>query len=129
MGGNSDSAQSDGSGDQDERVAGVRVNDGEWIEAEVVVMALGNAARDTFEMLHRRGVRMEPKPFSIGARGGAQPGRGGPGGSTAATPTTRNWARPDYKMAHHSAKGMSAHTLCMCPAGVVVPGRRKRAGW
>src|SRR6185369_15888340 len=32
------------------------------------VLALGHSARDTFEMLHERGVFMEAKPFSIGFR-------------------------------------------------------------
>ncbi len=38
------------------------------IEADHVVLAVGHSARDTFEMLHRRGVYMEAKPFSIGFR-------------------------------------------------------------
>ena len=38
------------------------------IAADHVVLALGHSARDTFEMLHRRGVFMEAKPFSIGFR-------------------------------------------------------------
>ena len=36
--------------------------------ADHVVLALGHSARDTFEMLHERGVHMEAKPFSIGFR-------------------------------------------------------------
>jgi uncharacterized FAD-dependent dehydrogenase len=33
-----------------------------------VVLALGHSARDTFTMLHERGVFMEAKPFSVGFR-------------------------------------------------------------
>ena len=36
--------------------------------ADHVVLALGHSARDTFEMLHERGVYIEAKPFSIGFR-------------------------------------------------------------
>jgi uncharacterized FAD-dependent dehydrogenase len=36
--------------------------------ASVVVLAIGHSARDTYEMLHRRGVPMVPKPFQIGLR-------------------------------------------------------------
>ena len=46
----------------------VEVNDQEKIPAEVCVLALGHSARDTFEMLNRRGVYMEPKPFAVGLR-------------------------------------------------------------
>ncbi|MSQ76688.1 MAG: FAD-dependent oxidoreductase, partial [Rhodoferax sp.] len=38
------------------------------LAAEQVVLALGHSARDTFAMLHARGVFMEAKPFSIGFR-------------------------------------------------------------
>jgi uncharacterized FAD-dependent dehydrogenase len=49
-------------------IRGVTLASGEQLAAEHVVLALGHSARDTFEMLHRRGVFMEAKPFSIGWR-------------------------------------------------------------
>src|SRR5262245_8616359 len=50
------------------RVRGVVLESGEHIAADHVVLAVGHSARDTFEMLHGRGVFIEPKPFSIGVR-------------------------------------------------------------
>ena len=47
---------------------GVRLAGGEAIAARHVVLAVGHSARDTFEMLHGRGVYMEAKPFSVGFR-------------------------------------------------------------
>ena len=41
---------------------------GEQIAADHVVLAIGHSARDTFPMLHERGVYIEAKPFSIGVR-------------------------------------------------------------
>jgi len=38
------------------------------IEADKLILAPGNSARDTFEMLARRGVRLSPKNFSVGVR-------------------------------------------------------------
>ena len=38
------------------------------VETENVVLAVGHSARDTFAMLHKLGMPMSPKPFSIGAR-------------------------------------------------------------
>ena len=38
----------------------VEINNSEKIPAEVCVLALGHSARDTFEMLQKRGVYMEP---------------------------------------------------------------------
>src|SRR6266581_616309 len=41
---------------------------GETLRSTHVVLAPGHSSRDTFRMLHRRGVFIEPKPFSIGFR-------------------------------------------------------------
>ena len=38
------------------------------IPASRVLLAIGHSARDTFEVLHRAGIPMEPKPFSMGVR-------------------------------------------------------------
>ncbi len=50
------------------KVRGVMLADGSASAADHVVLAVGHSARDTFEMLLRRGVYIEPKPFSIGLR-------------------------------------------------------------
>ncbi len=101
------------------RVRAVVVNDRERLPCRVVVLAPGHSARDTFAMLLARGVRMRPKPFSIGVRiehpqeliDRAQYGR------FAGHPKL---GRADYKLAYHGPDGRSAYTFCMCPGGVVV---------
>jgi len=50
------------------RVCGVQLASGERIATDQVVLAIGHSARDTFQMLHDRGVYIEAKPFSIGFR-------------------------------------------------------------
>ena len=50
------------------RLTGVVLHTGERIAATQVVLAIGHSARDTFQVLHDRGVHMEAKPFSIGVR-------------------------------------------------------------
>ena len=49
------------------QVKGVVVN-GELLPTSHVVLAVGHSARDTFQMLHDKGVYIEAKPFSIGFR-------------------------------------------------------------
>jgi uncharacterized FAD-dependent dehydrogenase len=109
------------------RVTGVEVNGGEVIECDTVVLAIGNAARDTFEMLQRAGVFLEAKSFSIGAR--IEHPRAwvdrGLYGDFSGHPQL---GAADYKMAHHGANGYSAYTFCMCPGGVVVPGASEEGG-
>jgi uncharacterized protein len=89
------------------------------MRAEHVVLALGHSARDTFEMLHRRGVYMEAKPFSIGFR------IEHPQGVIDRARWGRHAGHPllgaaDYKLVHHANNGRSVYSFCMCPGGTVV---------
>ena len=95
--------------------------------ADQVVMALGHSSRDTFTMLHQRGVQMEAKPFSIGFRVEH------PQGLIDRARWGRHAGHPllgaaDYKLVHHASNGRSVYSFCMCPGGTVVaatsePGR------
>jgi uncharacterized FAD-dependent dehydrogenase len=98
---------------------GVTLASGEQLHADHVVMALGHSARDTFAILHARGVFIEAKPFSVGfriehpqslidqARFGQQAGHPLLGAA-------------DYKLVHHASNGRSVYSFCMCPGGTVV---------
>ncbi len=89
------------------------------LRADHVVLALGHSSRDTFTMLHERGVAMQAKPFSIGfriehpqsvidrARWGRHAGNPKLGAA-------------DYKLVHHASNGRSVYSFCMCPGGTVV---------
>lgn len=89
------------------------------IAADMVVLALGHSARDTFQMLYDAGLQIEQKPFSVGARiehlqssiNQAQYGR---------YATHPALGAADYKLAVHYPDGRSAYTFCMCPGGTVV---------
>jgi uncharacterized FAD-dependent dehydrogenase len=113
--------------DRARRVRGVVLEGGEVIEADQVVLAIGHSARDTFAMLHDRGVFIEAKPFSIGfriehpqslidrARFGTHAGH-------------RDLGAADYKLSHACSNGRTVYSFCMCPGGTVVaaasePGR------
>ncbi len=97
------------------------------LEARHVVMALGHSARDTFSMLHARGVHMQAKPFSVGFR------IEHPQGVIDRARWGRHAGHPllgaaDYKLVHHASNGRTAYSFCMCPGGTVVaatsePGR------
>ncbi len=100
-------------------IRGVRLASGEALRSDHVILALGHSARDTFEMLHRRGVFMEAKPFSIGfriehpqslidrARLGVNAGN-------------KLLGAADYKLVHHASNGRAVYSFCMCPGGTVV---------
>ncbi len=104
---------------EDGAMRGVTLASGEQLRADHVVLALGHSARDTFAMLHRRGVYMEAKPFSIGFRiehpqSIIDRARFGP---NAGNPLL---GAADYKLVHHAKNGRSVYSFCMCPGGTVV---------
>ena len=53
---------------RDGKVEGVVINATEEKRAAAVVVAAGHSARDVYYLLHRRGVRIEAKPFALGVR-------------------------------------------------------------
>ncbi len=109
------------------RLRGLHLHTGEYLEADHVVLAVGHSARDTFHMLHDRGVYLEAKPFSIGVRiehpqSWIDQARFGP---CAGHPDLGAAA---YSLSHHCSNGRTVYSFCMCPGGTVVaatsePGR------
>ncbi|MCA4919792.1 MAG: NAD(P)/FAD-dependent oxidoreductase [Roseomonas sp.] len=101
------------------RLRGLVLQDGEVIEADHAILALGHSARDSFAMLHARGVTMQAKPFSIGVRiehpqGMIDQARFG---LNAGNPLL---GAADYKLVHHAKNGRTVYSFCMCPGGTVV---------
>ncbi len=101
------------------QVRGVVLANGEHIESDHVILAIGHSARDTFKMLHQRGIYIEAKPFSIGFRIEHpqslidQCRYGKFAGHT-------DLGAADYKLVHHCKNGRSVYSFCMCPGGTVV---------
>ena len=97
-------------------LTGLTLENGETVDCDKAIFAVGHSARDTFEMLHDLGLPMEPKAFAMGVRiehpqstvDRAQYGRVDP-----VLPPA------DYKLVRHLEDG-SVFTFCMCPGGYVV---------
>lgn len=112
---------------EDGRVCGVALENGDYLSTQHVVLAIGHSARDTFEMLHKRGVYLEAKPFSLGFRiehpqSLIDKCRFGPNAGN------KILGAADYKLVHHASNGRAVYSFCMCPGGTVVaatsePGR------
>lgn len=98
-------------------VNAVVVNENETIPCEVLVLAVGHSARDTFQMLYEKKAAMEQKAFAIGVRiehpqeliGQAQYGA-----------CYKEMPAADYKLTHQASNGRSVYSFCMCPGGFVV---------
>ncbi|TYQ15894.1 UNVERIFIED_CONTAM: hypothetical protein Cloal_2390 [Acetivibrio alkalicellulosi] len=100
------------------KVVGVTINDCENISSQVVVLAIGHSARDTFKSLYESGVEFVQKPFSIGVRiehpqefiNMAQYG---------ISHNHNRLGAADYQL-FNKISGRTAYSFCMCPGGVVV---------
>ncbi len=86
----------------------------------LVVVAIGHSARDTYEMLVRRNVPMTPKPFQFGVRiehrqdliNKIQYGRG-------YTEYEDNLGNADYSLVARGKNDL--FTFCMCAGGYIIP--------
>ncbi len=100
-------------------VHGVRTAHGEEILASSVVLATGHSARDIYELLHTKGIRIEAKPFAMGVR-------------------IEHPQEVIDRIRYHSAvrdpylppasynvvqqvDGRGVYSFCMCPGGIIAP--------
>jgi uncharacterized FAD-dependent dehydrogenase len=112
---------------EDGKLRSLILSDGERLATDHVILAVGHSARDTFRMLHRRGVAIEAKPFSIGFRIEHPQSLIDRAlfGSQAGNPVL---GAADYKLVHHCRDGRSVYSFCMCPGGTVVAAASEPGG-
>ena len=100
------------------RLCAVEINDKEKIPAEVCVLALGHSARDTFSMLHRRGIFMQPKSFAVGLR--MEHPQKMINMDLYGEEENKVLGAASYKVTYTCENGRGIYSFCMCPGGYVV---------
>lgn len=101
------------------KVKSIIVN-GKEIQCENLILAIGHSSRDTYEMLYKAGVFMEPKAFAIGVR------IEHPQELINKSQYGEMYSHPrlkaaEYRLTYQSEKLKRAvYSFCMCPGGVVV---------
>lgn len=101
------------------RITGIKTQHGEVMHGEALILATGHSARDVFELLYRKHIRIESKPFAMGVRvehpqelidniqyHGQKRGELLPAAS--------------YKLVEQ-VDGRGVYSFCMCPGGFIVP--------
>ena len=103
------------------KIIGVKTSTGEEIISNKVILAVGHSARDTFSMLHKKGIPMESKPFSIGARI-EHPQKMIDNSLYGNLSGHEKLGSAPYKFVRHQSKrnARSCYSFCMCPGGLVV---------
>ena len=102
---------------EDNKIKGVEINNKEKTYSNIVVLAIGHSARDTFYMLNDNNVSMKPKNFAIGLRiehpremiDKSQYGD-----------SYKILDPASYKLTYQTQNNRSVYSFCMCPGGYVV---------
>jgi uncharacterized FAD-dependent dehydrogenase len=101
---------------KDNKLEEIIVNDNKHIKCNVLVLAIGHSARDTFYMLNNY-LKMESKPFAVGIRiehkqemiSKNQYGD-----------NYKELEPASYKLTYTTKEGRGVYTFCMCPGGYVI---------
>lgn len=89
-------------------------------DVAAAVFAVGNSARDTFEMLYENEIMMTPKPFSVGVR--IEHLQDDVNESLYGKLKDNPLLPPgEYQLSYRDRDGRGVYTFCMCPGGTVVP--------
>ncbi len=107
-----------------DEVSGVMLADGNRVEGEALILATGHSARDIFELLVKKKIRVEAKPFALGVR--VEHPQDLIDRIQYHCSTTRDPWLPasSYSLVHQSGyqgKKKGVFSFCMCPGGFIVP--------
>lgn len=102
---------------QESKIVAVKCSSGKTFETDTVILAIGHSARDTFEKLYEKGVKMEKKNFSVGVR--IEHKQEMINKSQYGENTKLKLPPAEYKLVYHG-KDRSCYTFCMCPGGTVM---------
>ncbi|MGN7205731.1 NAD(P)/FAD-dependent oxidoreductase [Pedobacter sp. SAFR-022] len=101
------------------KIKGVIVNDGEKLLADAVILATGHSARDIYELLHRKNILVEAKPFALGVR------IEHPQAIIDAAQYHCDIRSPFLPPANYSlveqVEERGVFSFCMCPGGIIAP--------
>ncbi len=107
------------------KLTGIEINAKEFLPCSILVMAIGHSARDTFELIHRKGFKLSPKSFAVGVRiehPQSLINHNQYGEAADKLPAA------DYKLTLNAGTGRSVYSFCMCPGGFVVNSSSERGG-
>ena len=107
-------------------IKGVTTADGNFFEANAVILATGHSARDIFQLLHTKKILIESKPFALGVRiehpqsliDSSQ--YHSPASLSAGCPRDPFLPPAAYSWVQQ-VDGKGVFSFCMCPGGIIAP--------
>ena len=103
---------------ENNKIKAIEINYQEKIETNILVLAIGHSARDTFEMLLNNNLLLEPKPFAMGIR--IQHPQKLINKSQYGVDFHPNLPPASYKLTYKASNNRGVYSFCMCPGGYVV---------
>lgn len=111
---------------ENDRITSIEVNNNKIIKTDLLVLAIGHSARDTFKMLYEKGLNIENKPFAIGVRvihsqqmiNESQYGK----------KYAKTLPPASYKLTYQSKNKRGVYSFCMCPGGYIVNASSQKDG-
>ena len=100
------------------KVKSIEINNNMIINTDVLVLAIGHSARDTFEMINNLGIKMEPKSFAVGVR--IQHPQELININQYGNNYYNKLDSASYKLTYKAKNGRGVYSFCMCPGGYVV---------
>lgn len=104
---------------KDNEIAGVELKDGSIIAARKLILATGHSARDIFELLHRKQVLIEAKPFALGVR--VEHPQALIDKIQYHTEERGEFLPPSAYSIVKQVEGRGVYSFCMCPGGIIAP--------
>jgi hypothetical protein len=104
----------------------IKLNNGEILDCEVLVLAIGHSARDTFELLYEKKLNIEAKSFAVGLR--VQHPQSMINISQYGKEAADILPTASYKLTTKSSAARGVYSFCMCPGGYVVNASTEKGG-
>ena len=102
----------------DGEVVSVVLNNDRKVETDILVLALGHSARDTFKILYEKGINITSKPFAVGVR--VQHLQKDIDRSQYGEENLKFIGKASYKLTYQTKNKRGVYTFCMCPGGYVL---------
>lgn len=100
-------------------VRGIITSNGDVIKTDKLILATGHSARDIFELLHRKKIQMEAKPFALGVR--VEHSQLLIDQIQYSCQTRSKYLPPSPYSIVKQVNGRGVYSFCMCPGGVIAP--------
>lgn len=100
-------------------VNGVVTQTGEHIQASKIILATGHSARDIFELLDRKKIFIEAKPFALGVR--AEHSQTLIDSIQYSCDFRGDYLPPAPYSIVKQVNGRGMYSFCMCPGGIIAP--------